>query len=377
MGSPAIFSGTYVKLLKDKILFGNSARILTGTVDPSVTATLGEAGSIMMRTGSTPALFLKTDAGSTTNWVSVNSTDEFSVLSVAAGFANLAGGSILLPGGKVLTTYDGSGALPTDFEVNLSLNLVSLMAPTVGANGYLYLDLNTLALSPTTITGTSFAVYPITTSNFVMFTTTPENTDLTRYVQIAAFKGEAGPVWGTTSWYNFPRKMEQLPVAFASPVAYSLAPTLIGKVGDVGQMMGGHVLDFDSFPSTTNIAFWNFRSSLTDNSGYGLSFSGPVVFTQAGLFGAANDAAYSTGVAWTLTNAFFQVSAPLMAAGWFKLANWANGSAQAILKIGQTADYVWEIRVTATGAIVMQWSDSTGALAYTNTTTIVNPRIRI
>ena len=373
MGSPAIFSGAYVKLLKDKILFGNVARILTSTVDPSVTATLGEAGSIMMRTGAVPALFLKTDAGTTTNWVSVNSTDEFSVLSVAAGVVNLAGGSIFLPSGKVLTTYDGSGSLPTDFEGNLSINLVSLMAPTVGANGYLYLDLNTLASSPTTITGTSFAVYPITASNFVMLTTTPENTDLTRYVQIAAFKGEAGPIWGAASWYNFPRKMEQNPVTFASPVAYNLAPTLVGHIGDAGQMMGGHVLDADSFPWPTNRVFWNLRSSLVDNSGLGLSLSGPAVFNQTGLFGAVNDAAYSTGVAWTITNAFFQASAPVMACGWFKLANWANGSAQAILKIGQTADYVWEIRVTATGAIVIQWSDSTGAAAYTNTTTIANP----
>lgn len=49
MGSSAIFNGAYVKLLKDQLKLKDSARILTGTDDPSSVAKEGETGSIYLR----------------------------------------------------------------------------------------------------------------------------------------------------------------------------------------------------------------------------------------------------------------------------------------------------------------------------------------
>lgn len=49
MGSSAIFNGAYVKLLKDQLKLKDSARILTGTDDPTSVAKEGETGSIYLR----------------------------------------------------------------------------------------------------------------------------------------------------------------------------------------------------------------------------------------------------------------------------------------------------------------------------------------
>ncbi len=49
MGSSAIFNGAYVKLLKDQLKLKDSARILTGTDDPTVVAKEAESGSLYLR----------------------------------------------------------------------------------------------------------------------------------------------------------------------------------------------------------------------------------------------------------------------------------------------------------------------------------------
>lgn len=79
MGSPVIFSGNDAKTLKPNIdLFGN-AKILSGSVDPTSSATSAPKGSIYLNT-STGFLYRKTDAGSSTNWVTINTTtNNFSV----------------------------------------------------------------------------------------------------------------------------------------------------------------------------------------------------------------------------------------------------------------------------------------------------------
>lgn len=62
-----IFSGSDVKTLKSNIdLFGN-AKILSGSVDPTVTATSAPVGSLYLST-STGKTYRKTDSGSSTNW---------------------------------------------------------------------------------------------------------------------------------------------------------------------------------------------------------------------------------------------------------------------------------------------------------------------
>ncbi len=62
------FSGSDVKTLKANIdLFGN-AKILSGSVDPTTSATSAPKGSLYLNT-STGLLYRKLDAGSSTNWL--------------------------------------------------------------------------------------------------------------------------------------------------------------------------------------------------------------------------------------------------------------------------------------------------------------------
>jgi len=70
MGSPALFSGNFVKFLKDKLNLFDKAYILTGTQDPRVVATDAPKGSLMMRQTAVGVgqVFKKDDNGSTTNW---------------------------------------------------------------------------------------------------------------------------------------------------------------------------------------------------------------------------------------------------------------------------------------------------------------------
>lgn len=75
-GDAVIFNGNYVQALKDQLKLFNTARILTGTADPTAVAVDAEKGSIYMR--QTPAgngeAYVKKDNGSSVNWSLLTST---------------------------------------------------------------------------------------------------------------------------------------------------------------------------------------------------------------------------------------------------------------------------------------------------------------
>lgn len=77
MSAPIIFSGASAKLLKPILDFFGNAQILSGTVDPSITATTAPKGSLYLNT-STGFTYRKLDAGSTTNWAVTATLQNFS-----------------------------------------------------------------------------------------------------------------------------------------------------------------------------------------------------------------------------------------------------------------------------------------------------------
>jgi len=92
VGAASIFNGAFIKLLKDQLRFKDTARIITGTYDPSTVATDAEKGSIFMRQGSVGEIFVKLDNGTTTNWRSVSVTGlEFTLANNQASPANVTG----------------------------------------------------------------------------------------------------------------------------------------------------------------------------------------------------------------------------------------------------------------------------------------------
>jgi hypothetical protein len=78
MGNAVIFSGTDVKTLKSNIDLGGQAKILSGTVDPTSSATSAPIGSVYLNS-STGALYRKLDAGSSTNWKLITDSAERAV----------------------------------------------------------------------------------------------------------------------------------------------------------------------------------------------------------------------------------------------------------------------------------------------------------
>lgn len=87
MGSPIIFSGNNAKLLKTNLDFFGSAQILTGTVNPTTTATTAQAGSLYLNTSS-GAIYRKLDNGSSTNWLALGSSTTGDITPTSFSAAN-------------------------------------------------------------------------------------------------------------------------------------------------------------------------------------------------------------------------------------------------------------------------------------------------
>lgn len=94
-----IFSGNDVKTLKKNIDMFGFAKLLSGTVDPSASATSANKGSLYLNT-STGLLYKKSDNGSSTNWdvmVGRNTTDTLTNKTISGGsntLSNIADGSL-------------------------------------------------------------------------------------------------------------------------------------------------------------------------------------------------------------------------------------------------------------------------------------------
>jgi hypothetical protein len=124
LGSPAIFNGPFVKLLKDQLRFGNTARILTGTDNPQIVATDGEPGSIYMEQGSSGRVLFKLDSGVTTNWHNLVS----SVTPVVQATHGLSVGDIIY--------FDGADYLLALADTEITAEVVGVVSSVLGPNSF-------------------------------------------------------------------------------------------------------------------------------------------------------------------------------------------------------------------------------------------------
>lgn len=126
IGGPAvIYNGDFVKALKSNLKLKDEARVITGSSDPTSVAVDAEAGSLYIR--SNGSVYIKKDAGSSTNWEEIPglpitlTTDVTGVLPVANGGTNastaLSGNRLIYSSGGGLVEYSGitaNRALATD-----------------------------------------------------------------------------------------------------------------------------------------------------------------------------------------------------------------------------------------------------------------------
>lgn len=169
----------------------------------------------------------------------------FKLQTVATPNLSLKGGYILLDDERELATYSGSGSVAASFGVDLTMSLTTIFgsAPANATTYYLYLDLLTLATTPTTLTDTGRKLYPITISNFVLSTTTPESRDPSRYVPIGlARSATTGTVWsgsGAAFATLGTRRHESLTRFFAYPETYTTAITSATATNTLSHNLSG------------------------------------------------------------------------------------------------------------------------------------------
>lgn len=119
MKSPLIFHGQYAKVLPSGgVEFFDNKLILTGALDPSVTAVNAPAGSIYLSSSATA--YIKQDAGSTTNWLPLG-------IATPGSLTTINGQS-----GPAVTIVTGTAG--TDFVINTASNVVTLDIPSSSAS---------------------------------------------------------------------------------------------------------------------------------------------------------------------------------------------------------------------------------------------------
>lgn len=118
----------------------------------------------------------------------------FKLQSVATPTLSLKGGSII-DGDDEYVTYDGSGALSTDYGTDLSLNLTTILgsSPANATTYFLFIDKFTLS-TEATLTDNGRQLYAVQQANFVLSTT--RHRDPNRYVYVGFVRSATtGTVW--------------------------------------------------------------------------------------------------------------------------------------------------------------------------------------
>lgn len=138
MGSAVIFSGSKVKTLKPNLDLFGAAQILTGTVDPTVTATDAKAGSLYLNTSSGKT-YSKNDNGSTVNWTILTLTSGVS----AYGTGKVPTGTLAATG-PISTYFNQTKFGTVNFDNTSSYNTSTGLLTVPANQGGIYLVTSTL-----------------------------------------------------------------------------------------------------------------------------------------------------------------------------------------------------------------------------------------
>jgi len=257
----AIFSGDSIKLLKDKLKFFNTARIITGTQNPTSVATEAESGSIMMKQAGSGAanLYMKLDDGTTTNWLQVNTAYTCDYLDpISTSLPNVGGVSVIFDNGSAALNGDlilfsnllsNNNSIYVISGVGVSIaytKLTTFSASSAGAivrfrKGSAYLNQTAF------FTGTAFKI----NDTIRLFDPTNNNTD---FVEVSSIKTTT--ITATTS--NFVIFSVNSIGTNNLLIPYSLSGTF-GKVA--GQLMLSHdgtsvaIADSNATLGTSPISF--------------------------------------------------------------------------------------------------------------------------
>ncbi len=158
-GSPVIFEGNFVRTLADYFDVNTKFYILQGTADPTVVAQLAPAGSLYVRTGVTPALYTKADAGLTTNWtLAVPSATALNGIGTIDSQAKSANGAVDNSNNLIMQTADAThpGLMSTGTQTFAGAKTFS--STILGSINGNAATATALAANPTDCASNSYAV---------------------------------------------------------------------------------------------------------------------------------------------------------------------------------------------------------------------------
>lgn len=285
----------------------------------------------------------------------------FKLQSITDPNAVIKGGYLLLDDGRELATYDGAGGASTDYGVDITVSLDTVLGgnPADATTYYLYIDLESLS-SEVTLSDNGRKVYGIVQANFALSTTEPEEINRVRYVPIGFVRSATtGTVWSGSgaAFGTLAFRRHQNPGIIASPLAETIVKT-IGTVGAADNVAGGHVLAAPSFPSaltTAKLSFYNLAADANDDfHTRNLTNIGSTPFTGTSIRGTSNAAANLDGTthSFTSTDAFFSVGngKSWAVGGWVAMDDWTPSAVQGIFTQRPTAsDRVFSLQVNSSG----------------------------
>lgn len=236
--------------------------------------------------------------------------------------------------GTVLTIKKGYMGLSDGSEIYSSVDLSPDLATFIpGANGdyYGYFD-RYLFPNFTTVNGRKLLA--MTTAQLVFSTTTPDLIGISRYVAIGKVQKSAGVF---TNIETLAMRKHDIALGVDGSLLDSIEYTLIGAVGDVGQLNSGHQLAASSFPAAAigaNLSWYN-GDSLADESANGRALTSPSGNTYGtGILGDASQAfslARASSQYLKSTDALFNPgNNDFSVFGWIKPVSWTSGTYRTI-----------------------------------------------
>ena len=202
--------------------------------------------------------------------------ESFKLQSISSNVGTIKKGYILLSDGRELATYDGAFTnVALAFDLKSAVNTAGVTAPSATTTYYLYLDLNAIPGSSLTDGDSDRVVYGAQSGTSGMFTvlaTTPEFTNLSRYIPLASLKTDGSSDY--VSFADLNGRKHTLPTSLsaanieasvrdqllgstyelASPVIFSVdAETCVDTGTSTGEYTGSYDLDATEILATVNL----------------------------------------------------------------------------------------------------------------------------
>lgn len=259
-------------------------------------------------------------------------------------FRRVVGDTLIVKKGYIRLSDGRELYSPTDLSRDLS-GIID------DGNYYGYIDSFSLGV-PQIVDGRK--LYVVTDTTIIFDTTTADLHDQVRFIYLGTVKRAAG-VWSSPQ--SAASKFHETYIDGNNLLEFSTDYADIGSLGSVNQLLAGHILTAESFPSAATTSFFNLSGNSLDNGAGGKNLTNSnVLFTAVSLFGVADAASFNgTTALLNSADAFFNPAGNFTCGGWFNPTSW-TGTAQLLFGQWGPAKRSFAIAVDAAGLLWIKGS---------------------